>query len=246
MTQAAPVAAASLRRANFLFLSLVGTVVVSNLPYGSYALYPFKIFATWLHESSHGVVMLLTGAGFAKMEIFRDTSGLAYPSSGVGRMARAAISSAGYMGTSFFGAMFLVLGRTERGARTVLGVLGALMALSAVLYVRNQFGIAAVLVGGAALLAIAFKASEAVAGFLLNLIAMQSCINALFDIKVLFSASMFVNGQETAHQSDAHQVARALGGPYWLWAALWLAWSFALFYLAFRRVRLREGTVLGS
>jgi hypothetical protein len=220
-----------------LVYALLVTLILWNVPYGWFALYPFKLFATWLHETSHGLAMLLTGAGFKKMEIFRDTSGLAFPEGGVSRAAQAAISSAGYMGTAFCGALFLVLGRTTRGARAILIVLGAIMALSAALWIRNAFGVAAVVLGGAALAAIGWKAGEAVGGFLINFLAAQSCINAVLDIRVLFGQTMYVNGKPHG-QSDAHTVARMIGGPYWLWATLWLVWSFALFYLALRRVRL--------
>src|SRR5688572_8982002 len=103
-----------------LVVALLVTLVLWNVPYGWVALYPFKIFATWLHESAHGLVMLLTGAGLDRLEIFRDTSGLAHPRRGVSAGAQALISSAGYMGTALFGATFLVLGRTDRGGRRVL------------------------------------------------------------------------------------------------------------------------------
>jgi hypothetical protein len=228
-----------------LLAALLATLVLWNVPYGWVVLYPFKLFATWLHEMSHGLAMLLTGAGFRKMEIFRDTSGLAFPGGGVSRVAQAVVSSAGYMGTAFFGAVFLVLGRTTRGARVILMVLGAVMVLSAALWVRNAFGIAATAAGGAVLVIAGWKAGEDISGFLVNFLAAQSCINAVLDIRVLFGQTMYVNGQPHG-QSDAHTVARMIGGPYWLWAALWLVWSFALFYLALRRVRpiLAEGAPL--
>jgi hypothetical protein len=233
--QAAPVAAGD----RFLLIAILATLVLCNVPYGFYALYPFKVFATWLHELSHGLLMLVTGAGFAKMEIFRDTSGLAFPESGVGRFSQAAISSAGYMGTAFFGAAFLVLGRTPRGARRVLLGLGALMALSGALWVRNGFGVAAVTAGAAALLLCAWRLGDGAAGLAVSFLAVQSCINALLDIRVLFSPTMYVNGQ--AHgQSDAHTVARMLGGPPWAWAAVWLVWSCLLFFAAFRWRRHRD------
>jgi hypothetical protein len=224
-----------------LLLAILVTLLLWNLPYGSYPLYPFKIFATWLHEGSHGLLMLLTGAGFDHMEIFRDTSGLAYPKSGIATIPQAIVSSSGYMGTAFFGALFLVLGRTERGSRGVLIGIGATMLLSAALFVRvSTFGVVATCVGGAAFVAAGF-ANAQVAAFLLNFVAAQSCINAVLDIRVLFSATMYVNGRPQA-QSDAHTVAELLGGPPWMYAVIWLIWSFALFYGALRWMRLRGAT----
>ena len=236
----APDEGTGIRAGNRLLVAaLLVTLLLWNVPYGWVALYPFKLFATWLHESSHGVTMVLLGAGFGKMEIFRDTSGLAFPEQGVTSAAQAAISSAGYMGTAFFGAVFLVLGRTPRGARVVLAVLGMAMVVSAVMYVRNFFGLEAIIAGGVLLFGFAWRGGEESCGFLLNLLAAQSCINAVLDIRVLFGATMYVNGQPHG-QSDAQTVARVIGGPTWMWAGMWLAWSFALFYVALRAVRLRE------
>lgn len=229
----------ALRQANrLLVLALLVTLLLWNVPYGWVALYPFKLFATWLHELSHGLTMIATGAGFRKMEVFRDTSGLAFPEHGVVPLAQAAISSAGYMGTALFGALFLVVGRTSRGARRVLKSIGLLMTLSALLWIRNVFGVIAIGVFGVLLLVLGARSSPGVAGFLVNFLAAQSCINAVLDIRVLFGTTMFVNGQPHG-QSDAHTVARVVGGPYWLWAGAWLVWSFVLFYAALRWVRLR-------
>lgn len=224
-----------------LLLAILVTLVFWNIPYGSYLLYPFKIFATWLHEGSHGLLMLLTGAGFHHMEIFDDTSGLAYPESGISRIPQAIVSSAGYTGTAFFGALFLVLGRTERGARTILAVLGGLMLLSVALFVRNGwFGIISVSIGGVALCLAGWKASESVAAFIVNFLAAQSCINAVLDIRILFSSRMYVNGVQVESAGDAYRVSQLLGGPAWLWATVWLFWSFGLFYLALWYVRMRN------
>jgi hypothetical protein len=229
----------ALREGNaLLLLSLGGTLLLWNVPYGSYALYPFKLFATWLHEGSHGLLMLLTGAGFDRMMIYRDTSGLAYPAHGVAAPAQAIISSAGYVGTALWGALFLVLGRTARGTRAVLGVISALMLLSAALFVRNPFGAIAVASGGVALGAIAFRATEKLAAFVLNFLAAQACVNAVLDIRVLYGSTMVVNGKPSG-SSDAHTMASVAGGAPWLWATVWLAWSFLLFFVALRYVRLK-------
>ncbi len=227
----------SAREHRYLLGALLLTFVLSNVPYGYVLLYPFKIFATWVHESCHALLMLATGAGVDRLQIFPDTSGLAVPARGVTAPAQVAISSAGYMGTAAFGALFLVLGRTERGARWVLALLGALMAASAALVVRNAFGLAAILGGAALLLVTARWAGETIATFLLNFLAAQSCINAVLDIRVLYGSEMFVDGQPRA-QSDADSVAAIVGGPPALWATLWLVWSFALFFLALRFLRL--------
>jgi hypothetical protein len=236
---AVPVATAHAGGGRALVLALLVTLLLWNVPYGSYALYPFKVFATWLHESSHAVMMLLTGAGVRKLQIFRDTSGLAVPSAGVTRAAQVAISSAGYMGTALIGALLLVLGRNRQRARLALGIVGFLMLLTTLVWVSNGFGIAAIATFGALAAIMAGLASDRVCVFVLNLIAAQACINAVLDIRVLFAANMYVNGKPY-QQSDAHAVSSLVGGPPWFWAALWMLWSFALFFVALRWVRLEQ------
>jgi hypothetical protein len=224
-----------------LFLALLATLILWNVPYGWVALYPFKLFATWLHEMSHGLLMLATGAGIDRLQVFRDTSGLAHPEYGVGRLAQAAISSAGYLGTATFGALFLLTGKTARTSRIMLFLLGLFLATSAALWVRNPFGLAAVLGLGVVFVALSRLASDGVASFVLQFVAAQSCINAVLDIRVLFGSVMLVDGQPVG-RSDADTISSLLGGPPILWAMLWLCYSFALFYLALRWLRRSHGS----
>jgi hypothetical protein len=220
----------------FLVVALLASLVLWNVPYGFVALYPFKIFATWLHESSHALAMAVLGVGVDRLEIFRDTSGLAHPAAAASPLAQAIISSAGYMGTAFFGALFLVAGRTERGARFILAGVGLAMAATVVLAVRNVFGVAAVGGFALALLGLARWGSPRLGGFVLQFLAAQSCVNAVLDIRVLYGSTLTVDGQPRA-VSDADAVAAVLGGPAALWATLWLLWSFGLFYVALRWLR---------
>ncbi|MEM9491081.1 MAG: M50 family metallopeptidase [Myxococcota bacterium] len=224
-------------RERALVIALLVSLVLWNLPFGGVVLYPFKLLATWLHELSHSVVMLLTGAGFDRMELYRDSSGLAFAERAVGPAARAAIASAGYMGTPLLGAAILIAVQTRRMARTILIALGAAMALSALLLVANPFGIAVLAIGAVICIAAGVVAPERWATVAVHFIAVQSCINALLDIRVLFRANLMVNGQDMG-KSDAHNMAEAAFGTPTLWAVLWLVWSFALLYAALRWVYL--------
>lgn len=225
-------------RQRTLALALLASLLLWNLPFGGLLLYPFKLLATWLHELSHGAVMMLTGAGFDHMEIYRDTSGLAFADHGVERAGRAAIAAAGYMGTPVVGAALLILAQSRRGTRGALIGLGLALALSAALFVRNGFGVTAVSIGAAACFLAAFVAGARATGVIVSFIAAQLCINAVLDIRVLYRANLVVNG-EVMGASDAHNMARATFGTPWMWATVWLLWSFVLFYLALRLMYLR-------
>jgi hypothetical protein len=98
--------------------SLLASLLLWNLPFGGVLLYPFKLLATWLHEMSHGIVMLVTGNGLDRVTIYRDTSGLAHAGGEAGPIALAFIATAGYMGTALWGALLLVVLRPHtRAAR---------------------------------------------------------------------------------------------------------------------------------
>jgi Peptidase M50B-like len=220
-------------------VALLASLLLWNLPFGGLVLYPFKLIATWLHEMSHGVVMLLSGAGFSHLDIYRDTSGIAYAQRGVGGFGRAAIASAGYMGAALLGASLLVLGQSARRARAILVGFAIALALSLVFWVRNDFGMAAVVAGALACIALARFAGEKTALLLVNFVAAQACINAVLDIRVLFRPTLVIDG-EVVRVSDAHNMAAASFGSHWLWAGVWLAFSFACFFVALRVTHLAQ------
>jgi hypothetical protein len=223
-----------------LALALLASLVLWNLPFGGVLLYPFKLLATWLHELSHGVAMIVSGTGFNCVMIYRDTSGLAHASSTAGPFASVLIAAAGYMGTPLWGAALLVVTRSAVSARRALLVVAVLLAATAAFVIGNDFGrwaTAAIAIGFAAAgFAVPARWRVLVAHF----IAAQACVNALLDIRVLLRPEQVVNGH-VASLSDAHNMAVATFGvadPWavWMWSILWLAWSLAVLFVALRIV----------
>ena len=226
-------------------LALLASLLLWNLPFGGLVLYPFKLLATWLHEMSHGVVMVLSGAGFSHLEIFRDTSGIAFAQRGVGGVGRAAIASAGYMGAAALGAGLLVVAQTGRRARGILLGFAIALALTLLLWVRNDFGMGAVAIGALACVVVGRFAGEHVSMLVVNFVAAQACVNAVLDIRVLFRPQLVING-EVVGVSDAHNMAAASFGSAWMWAGIWLGWSFICFYVALRVSYLRQRAATGA
>lgn len=229
-----------------LALALAASVLLWQVPYGAYLLYPWKLLGTWLHEGSHAIAMLLTGAGFERMEIFPDGSGLAHAASGSGPTAGAFIAAAGYMGAPLWGAALVAIARDDRGARRALVGLGALLGVTALVSIDNRFGQVALGATGAALLVLAAIPGPRLHLALAHLIGAQACIGALVDIRVLYRPNLVVNGQ-VVRDSDAHSMALSSFGTdanwaVWLWASLWLAWSLAILFVALWRVKLISGS----
>lgn len=226
-----------------LAVALLVSLLLWNLPFGGVVLYPFKLLATWLHELSHGITMMLTGAGFDYVLVYRDTSGLAYASSSMDGWGLPFIAAAGYMGTPLWGALLLRLTPTPKRARIALLVLGGLLVFSAFTVIAiddggDAFGPWAIgeLGAGVILAALLLPARWRLA--LAHFLAAQACINALLDIRVLMRPSQVVGGSFVG-SSDAHNMAAATFGTtadwaVWTWAGIWLAWSLAVLYVALR------------
>jgi hypothetical protein len=229
-------------------LALLASLLLWNLPFGGVLLYPFKLLATWLHELSHGVAMIVTGAGLDRVLIYRDTSGLAYAQSSVDAVGSAVIAAAGYMGTPLWGALFLVVARDARAARRALLVLAVLLVATALTVVSDtpqegEFGRWATVGIGAAVAACGLALPPRARLLVAHFIAAQACVNALLDIRVLLRPSQVVGGVVVG-ASDAHNMAAMTFGTtatwaVWTWASIWLAWSLAVLFVALRLPRQR-------
>lgn len=226
-----------------LAIALIASLVLWNLPYGSIPLYPFKLFATWLHELSHGLAMIITGAGFDHIIIYRDTSGLAYAYTAVGSFGTAIIAAAGYMGTPLWGAALLVVTPDARTSKRALLVLGGLMIGTTILVIApsptgDTFGQWATPSIGIGIALCALLLPERWRVFGAHFIAAQACVNALLDIRVLLRPSQVVDGK-LAGMSDAGNMALSTFGTterwaVWTWAIIWLVWSLGVLFFALR------------
>jgi hypothetical protein len=237
-----------------LAIALLASLLLWNLPFGGVVLYPFKLLATWLHELSHGVMMIVTGAGFDHVDIFRDTSGLAYAQgpAGGGAIGASLIATAGYMGTPLWGAALLVTTPDARRARIALLVYATLLVVTAITVVDNGFGAEAIAAIGGVMAACAIALPPRARIAFAHFIAAQACVDALLDIRVLFRTSQVIDGQELACTdiirtgcSDAHNMASYTFGTndtwaVWTWAAVWLAWSLVILFVALRVMTRRQ------
>jgi len=228
-----------------LAVALLASLLLWNLPFGGVLQYPFKIFATWAHELSHGLAMIVTGAGFDHIVVYRDTSGLAYAYTTVGSFGTAIIAAAGYMGTPLWGALLLRVTPDARSARRWLLVIAGLMIATTILVVApspsgDTFGQWALPAIGAGIAACAVLLPSRARIYIAHFIAAQACVNALLDIRVLLRPSQVVDGK-LAGLSDAGNMALSTFGTaetwaVWTWAILWLVWSLGVLFFALRAI----------
>ena len=218
---------AGFRRDGRLLLITIFIIVLMNIPVVQFAFYPFTIFSTWIHEVCHGVAAVMAGGRIAKLEIFADTSGLAYTSVPPDR--RGFVVSAGYQGTAVTGCLLLLFRRTKRGPRTGTMALAFLMLLSVMLWIRNAFGMVFISVFGLILVIAAWRLPSTWMRNLYLFLAITTTMNAITSINNLFGSSHEVNGQKSS--TDAHTMADIKGGTSSLWAMIWLLLGILLMLL---------------
>jgi hypothetical protein len=185
-----------LRRDISLVRATIVLVILMNIPYGRYVLYPFTIFSTWIHEMCHGLMAILVGGGIKELHIYKDGSGLAFTYTSGAVWKRAFVASAGYMGTAFVGGILLLFRRTLHGP--TIGIIGTGIAilLSCALFVRNWFGIGMLSLIGVVLILFGWRLKVLWVGELYAFLCIVTSFNALTDIK-----NVSLTGLEQRHFS---------------------------------------------
>ncbi len=205
----------------WLLIAAIVTVIAWQIPGANYVLYPFAILSTWFHEMAHGLTALLVGGDFQQLVINPDGSGVAsytIRSNEGGRLGRALIAAGGPLGPPVAGMLFILCGGRRGLARTALVLLGGLLVLSALLWVRSLFGLAAVGALGAAILLLAVKGTVWWQGFGIQLLGVQACISSYRQVSYLFTDYADIDGEWM--RSDTMQIQQQLWLPYWFWGAL--------------------------
>jgi hypothetical protein len=225
-----------------LLVAATISVVLWFIPFAEFLTYPFRIFVTFIHEGGHALAALLTGNSVASLSVAMNASGETYTTQG-GLVSQFFISSAGYLGAMAFGALLLVLIRKAVAARIVL--VGCAVFVFALTMIYGLFkpvfsmtawsGIPFTLLAGTllsvGLVLIAKFASPRVATFFVSFLAVQSVLNALFDLKtVFFLAAPF----GPAVPTDAVNMANATGIPAIFWTVLWIAFALGILWFAMR------------
>lgn len=225
-----------------LLIAATISIVLSFIPFAEFLTYPFRIFVTFIHEGGHALAALLTGNSVASLSVAMNASGETYTTQG-GIISQILISSAGYVGSMAFGALLLILIRKAIAARIVLLSCGILVFgmtmifgfIKPLFWVNAWSGIPFTLLAGllisAGLVLIARFASARVASFFVSFLAVQCVLNALFDLKVLFSLSSPFG---PTVQTDALNMSNATGIPAIFWTIVWIAFALGILWFAMR------------
>jgi hypothetical protein len=208
------------------------------VPFGRTLLYPLTLLATWVHEMGHGMTALVLGGHFSSLDVFANGSGLAYTTTN--HPWQAGLTAAGgLLAPPITGAVLLSTSRGPRRARGLLAGLGVAIVVSLAVWVRSFTGWIALPIVAALLGATVLWASERKRMVLAQLVGVILAIDTVSGSGYLFTSEVTVDGVTRA--SDITNVARAFGGPSFLWGLLLAAISFALLglglHLAWRTPR---------
>ncbi|MBS9780526.1 MAG: M50 family metallopeptidase [Moraxellaceae bacterium] len=210
-----------------LIIALV-TVALFNIPYGYYINYPFRILGTWFHEMGHGLMAILWGGDFYRLEMFANGSGVAYTSSS-GTINQAFVSAGGLMSPPIVGAMLILSGRTQKGATIAMNILTFALIISVLIWVSSLFGFFTVGLWGVLIIACAVKLPNNYKPFVIQLLGIQAWASTFLSFDYMFSDNAGSLGT-----SDTQNIANLLILPYWFWGGLIAIFAIAVLALSLR------------
>jgi hypothetical protein len=230
-----------------LLIATVITIALWFIPYAEYLVYPVRLFVTFIHESSHALVAVLTGGSVSSLTIASDGSGLTY-SAPSGFFGALLTSSAGYLGTTVAGVLMLFLIRKKFSPNKILTAEGIFVAVMLVVFtivspIFNLFTLQVpftsilftILTGGflaAALVGLGIYSSAKVANFAVAFLAAQCLLNAVSDLKTVLVMNTPLVGSDIAN--DAANMALATHIPGFIWVLIWIGISILMISLGLR------------
>jgi hypothetical protein len=230
-----------------LLIATVVTIALWFVPYAEWLVYPVRLFVTFIHETSHALVAILTGGSVHSLTVSANGEGAVWSASS-NWFSAVLTSSAGYLGTTAFGVLLLLLIRRAVSPKIILSALAALIGLMTVLFgflvpmlnfFSGQVSLASILfttlVGialTAALAALARFGSLKVTSFSVAFLAVQLVLNALSDLKTLFFLNAPFVGSDI--QTDAINMQNATGIPAVGWIIIWILLSVVMISIGLR------------
>jgi hypothetical protein len=236
-----------------LLLATAITLVLWFMPLAEYLVYPIRLFVTFIHESSHALIAVLTGGSVQSLTISADGSGVVYSVPG-GTIGALLTSSAGYLGTTAFGVLMLYLIRRSVSPHKILTALGIFVAAMTVVFTVVSpvfnfltlqasfssivFTIVAAAVLAAGLAGLGIYSNLRVANFAVAFLAVQCLLNAAVDLVNVFFINAPLVG--TDMHTDAANMAAATGLPGIMWVMIWIGISFVMISLGLRLYAVRQ------
>jgi hypothetical protein len=198
---------------------LAGLAACIAVLWDTAALYPLPLLVVLFHELSHGAAAVLTGGRIVEIQMNPQEGGLCVTRGG----SRFLVLSAGYVGSLLCGAVIVIMAARTRADKALTAVLGTILCLAAVLWVRPilGFGFTFAASSGIVLIAAARYLTHAANDVILKTVGLTSTLYAPLDIK-----SDIID--RPGLPSDAYMLAQYAGVPTLVWGATWFCLSLAI------------------
>jgi len=214
------------RSLTIMFVAVAVVWALWNIDALSPIAYPFRLFVTYVHEAGHSIMAILTGGKVIGFTVSSDGSGLATTAGG----NRPLILMAGYLGAALFGAALFYIVNVYHRSKTISVIIGFGIVMFTVMYARPDDTMMpiALFVGmfaGVMLVSIGLRAPADVNQFVLNIFALMTALNAVFDIFYLTRINSITGNvcdtRTLLNDAAAFSCEVAPAIPPTVWALLW-------------------------
>ena len=194
---------------------VLATALVALVAVASSRLWPVtRTVVTMAHEGGHALVALLAGRRVDGVRVMRSTAGVTVSEGHAAGPGIVLTAAAGYLAPPLLGLGAAALLASGHLAGMLLLSLALLAALAVAM--RNAFGIAAVVVTGAAIAAVLWRGSalgENVLGYLLTWFLLFGGVRPVLELQR-------TRRRQRGRGTDADQLALLTGVPAGLWVLL--------------------------
>lgn len=224
--KAEPLAKGSSARKALIVALVVYFLVARFVPFGHELLYPFTLFATWVHEMGHGLTALVLGGSFVSLDVYANASGLAHTASSA-PWKSGLVAMGGLVAPPIAGAAILAVSRSPRRAQILLSTLAIAILVSLLVWIRSLTGwIALPLVAAAILLFVHPRFGTPFRRMVFaQLLGVVLAIDTVSRVDYLFTPEATIDG--VVRTSDVAAVTHAFGGHYLVWGLALAGVSFA-------------------
>jgi hypothetical protein len=180
-----------------------------------------RTVVTLAHEGGHALVALLTGRRLDSVRIMRSTAGLTVSAGSAAGIGLVLTTAAGYTAPPLTGLGAAALLATGHMTGMLLLALAGLAGLA--IMIRNVYGMFAVIVTGAAVVAVIWRGSalaEAAFGYVMTWFLLLGGVRPVAELQRS-------RRRRRGGVSDADQLASLTGTPGWLWVGVFGAVAIA-------------------
>jgi hypothetical protein len=194
---------------------ILGTALAALAAVASSRLWPVtRTVVTMAHEGGHALVALLAGRRVNGVRVMRSTAGVTVSEGQAAGPGIVVTAAAGYLAPPLLGLGAAALLAT--GHLTGMLLLSLILLAALTVAMRNAFGIAAVVITGAAIAVILWRGSalgENVLGYLLTWFLLFGGVRPVLELQR-------ARRQRGDRHTDADQLALLTGVPAGLWVTL--------------------------